>query len=257
MSLRPYIAASALFGAFLFNVFLCGFEDVGAYAPKTMEALKADASLNKIALADVQWVEGDRLRNLKTFGLQTAEIESITKKIKNNAAEPAAMQKFMDDNLEKASKVFCTKATQTDVSPVYKATSLLLLENAPNTPRDVIPLGDVLAEWAEQPWYKAAPVDQVYKKLETSKGGRDSSATVYGIGSLLASEEGKAIKEGASVFVSYDRFLSDHKDISIRNRLIDYFAEFLPLAETANAGKGICGKTSAEDEKPKEDDGNK
>jgi hypothetical protein len=255
MSLRPYVAASAVFGAFLFNMFLCFFEDVGAYAPKTMEAVKADASFNKIALADILWVQGDRTRNLKTFGFQTAEIESINKKIKNNAAEPAAMKKFLDDNLEKTSKIFCVKASSDTVSPVYKAASLLMLENAPNTPRDVIPIGDVVAEYAEQPWYKAAPVDQLYGKLETSKGGRDTSATVYGIGSLLASEEGKIIKEGPSVYVSYDRFMADHKDISIRNRLIDYFAELLPLAETAWGSGGICGKSTVEGDKPKEEKG--
>jgi hypothetical protein len=252
MSLRPYVVASGLFGAFLFNMFLCFFEDVGAYAPHIKQAATTDQTVNKIALADVTWSPGSRIQNMKTFGLQISEIETINKKIKNIGVDQAAVVSYLDANMEKTAKVYCGKASLDAVSPVYKASGLLVLENAPNTPREVIPIGEVLAEFGEQPWYRTVAVDTLYRNLETGKGTRDAAATVYGVGALLAAEEGKAIKEGSSVFVSYERFFEDRKGISIRNKLVDYFANFFVFVEAANGRNGICGKTAVDEKKPQE-----
>lgn len=234
MGFRPWLVTSALFGAMLFNLFLCGFEDVNAYAQRGPTGATAAPTV-----PDIRWTEGERAANLRTFGLAESEIDAVNRKIKRSPVDDDQIRAWLDANREHASRIFCASD---DTSTAYRAASLLVRETVPGSAREVIPLDDVLADYAEQPWYKAAQVDELYRRLETRD--RPAAATVYGVGSLIASEERPAIAEGPSVFVTYDRFLDDHDQM--RPALVAYFAELVPLAETANARGGICGQRGAE-----------
>jgi len=237
MKWRPWIVSASLLATSILTLVLWIKEE--APEPKKVKEIEVEAGDR---LASYALDASSRVTLWQQYGFDTAETEKMVERTNRLIRDRGEQyRKLLKEDPPKYAMILCPNAGP--VPPRYAALQLLVREDA--GVRTPIPEGE-LVSLESQEWYAAAPVEQVYKKLDLRKEGK-IGATGMGVAAILLKKEADAIggKGAWSTSLSFgwnlQTLFEQNVASSLKQRASDYFALSQALLELANAPEGgIC-----------------
>lgn len=229
---RPWIVGGLLLVAVLVNGALIALERVPS-SDATEVVTRVDEPLRHLL-----YTPTNRRNNFKIMGMDDDLAHVVATRIDRHTASQARLEELLTRHAADVGQAFCPNS---GMPQPWAALRFLVREE--NGRREVVDPTRLLA-FEPQPWFAAAPVEQLHREFE-AVAQRPPDATLMGVSAALLGKEIEAL-EGRSPWsrglVGSWGFRRLSRDApQVEKMVVDYFSLVHYLTELANRPGGICG----------------